>query len=197
MKNVRNASSRAAGRTNTGSAEGAHTVRVLSIFGTRPEAIKMAPVVRALSQHRGVESVVCVTAQHRQMLDQVLALFEITPDIDLDLMRQNQGVGDFAATALAATNDVLDQVMPDVVLVQGDTTSASMAALAAFYRRIPVGHIEAGLRTNDAENPFPEEINRRLADVVARFHFAPTRASADALRREGFSRRSIHVTGNT
>lgn len=172
-------------------------MRVLSIFGTRPEAIKMAPVVRALSRQRGVESVVCVTAQHRQMLDQVLQLFEITPDIDLDLMRENQGVGDFAATALAAINRALDQVKPDVVLVQGDTTTASMAALAAFYRRIPVGHIEAGLRTNDPENPFPEEINRRLADVVSRYHFAPTRASADALRREGYSPRSIHVTGNT
>lgn len=157
----------------------------------------MAPVVRALKKHRGVESVVCVTAQHRQMLDQVLQLFDITPDIDLNLMRDNQGVGDFAATALEAINRALDEVKPDVVLVQGDTTTASMAALAAFYRRIPVGHIEAGLRTNDPENPFPEEINRRLADVVSRYHFAPTRASADALRREGYAPRSIHVTGNT
>ena len=157
----------------------------------------MAPVVRALARHRGVQSVVCVTAQHRQMLDQVLQLFEITPDIDLNLMTANQGVGDFAATALAAINQVLDDVRPDVVLVQGDTTTASMGALAAFYRRIPVGHIEAGLRTNDPENPFPEEINRRLADVVSRYHFAPTRASADALRREGYKAKSIHVTGNT
>ncbi len=157
----------------------------------------MAPVVRALGRRRGVESVVCVTGQHRQMLDQVLDVFDITPDIDLRLMRANQGVGDFAATALDALNGALDQVKPDVVLVQGDTTTASMAALAAFYRRIPVGHIEAGLRTNDPENPFPEEINRRLADVVSRYHFAPTRASADALRREGYAARSIHVTGNT
>ena len=157
----------------------------------------MAPVVRALGQRRGVESVVCVTGQHRQMLEQVLDLFEITPDIDLQLMRDNQGVGDFAASALGAINGALDEVRPDVVLVQGDTTTASMAALAAFYRRIPVGHVEAGLRTNDPENPFPEEINRRLADVVSRYHFAPTRASAQALRREGYPARSIHVTGNT
>jgi UDP-N-acetylglucosamine 2-epimerase len=172
-------------------------VRVLSIFGTRPEAIKMAPVVRALAGRRGVESLVCVTAQHRQMLDQVLGLFGIVPDIDLDLMRANQGVGDFAATAFAAVNGALDRATPDVVLVQGDTTTAAIAALAAFYRRIPVGHVEAGLRTNDPENPFPEEINRRLADVVARYRFAPTRASADALRAEGYPARSIHVTGNT
>ena len=157
----------------------------------------MAPVVRALAARRGVESIVCVTAPHRQMLDQVLHLFDISPDIDLNLMRENQGVGDFAATALAGINHALDDAKPDIVLVQGDTTTASMAALAAFYRRIPVGHIEAGLRTNDPENPFPEEINRRLADVVSRYHFAPTRASADALRREGYAARSIHVTGNT
>jgi UDP-N-acetylglucosamine 2-epimerase (hydrolysing) len=173
-------------------------MRILSIFGTRPEAIKMAPVLRAL-QRRGsrVESVVCVTAQHRQMLDQVLTLFETVPDIDLNLMRANQTTGDFAATAFAAVNGVLDRVHPDAVLVQGDTTTATIAGLAAFYRRIPVAHIEAGLRTKDPANPFPEEINRRVADVVALYRFAPTESAARALRAEGHPPETIHVTGNT
>lgn len=172
-------------------------MRILSIFGTRPEAIKMAPVLRVL-RDRGApaESIVCVTAQHRQMLDQVLALFGITPDLDLDLMQENQATGDFAALALARVNDVLDRVRPDVVLVQGDTTSAAAAALAAFYRSIPVGHVEAGLRTNDPACPFPEEINRRLIDTVSRYHFAPTRGAARALRAEGHHK-SVYVTGNT
>jgi UDP-N-acetylglucosamine 2-epimerase len=173
-------------------------MRTLSIFGTRPEAIKMAPVLQALARRgRRVESVVCVTAQHRHMLDQVLTLFGIVPEIDLNLMRLDQATGDFAATAFAAVNDVLDRVHPDVVLVQGDTTTATVAALAAFYRRIPVAHVEAGLRTNDPGNPFPEEINRRLVDVVSRYRFAPTQAAARALRAEGYPARSIHVTGNT
>jgi UDP-N-acetylglucosamine 2-epimerase (non-hydrolysing) len=173
-------------------------VRVLTILGTRPEAIKLAPVLRALArQRRRVESIVAVTGQHRQMLDQVLTLFHIVPDVDLNLMKADQGVGDFAAYAFAGVNTVLDQVRPDVVIVQGDTTTAAVAAQAAFYRRVPVAHVEAGLRTGDPANPFPEEINRRLIDVLARYLFAPTLAAAEALRREGHPRSSIHMTGNT
>ena len=158
----------------------------------------MAPVVQALSREAArAESVVCVTAQHRGMLDQVLAVFGITPDIDLDLMRPDQNTGDLGAAAFTALNGVLDRVQPDVVLVQGDTTTATIAALASFYRRIPVGHIEAGLRTGDPEHPFPEEINRRLADVVSRFRFAPTPSAARALRAEHHPPRSIITTGNT
>ena len=173
-------------------------MRVLTVLGTRPEAIKLAPVLQALARRRPrVESIVAVTGQHRQMLDQVLTLFRIVPDIDLNLMQANQGVGDFAAHAFAGVNTVLDEVRPDVVIVQGDTTTATVAAQAAFYRRIPVAHVEAGLRTGDPDNPFPEEINRRLIDVLARYLFAPTPAAAAVLRREGHPGSSIHMTGNT
>jgi UDP-N-acetylglucosamine 2-epimerase len=140
---------------------------------------------------------VAVTGQHRQMLDQVLNLFRIVPDVDLNLMKADQGVGDFAAYAFAGVNAVLDQVRPDVVVVQGDTTTAAIAAQAAFYRRVPVAHVEAGLRTGDPANPFPEEINRRLIDVLAQYLFAPTPAAAAALRREGHPAATIHMTGNT
>jgi UDP-N-acetylglucosamine 2-epimerase (non-hydrolysing) len=173
-------------------------MKILSIFGTRPEAIKMAPVLRALERRREtVESVVCVTAQHRQMLDQVLTLFGIKPDIDLNLMQANQGVGDFAAQALAAVNGVLDTVKPDALIVQGDTTTAVAAGIAGFYRGVAVAHVEAGLRTNDPMSPFPEEINRRMLDVVSKYRFAPTKSSARALRAEGYPAKSIHITGNT
>lgn len=173
-------------------------MRVLTILGTRPEAIKLAPVIRVLGRRRRrVESIVAVTGQHRQMLDQVLSLFRIVPDIDLRLMQANQEVGDFAAQAFAGVNTVLDKVRPDVVIVQGDTTTAAVAAQAAFYRRVPVAHVEAGLRTGDPANPFPEEINRRLIDVLARYLFAPTPAAAATLRREGHPGSSIHMTGNT
>lgn len=175
----------------------ARPLRVLSVFGTRPEAIKMAPVLRALEGRPDVQSIVCVTGQHREMLDQVLTLFAISPDIDLNLMQANQGTGDFAARGFAAVSEVLDKVNPDVLIVQGDTTTAAMAALAAFYRRVPVAHVEAGLRTYDPERPFPEEINRRVIDLVAAYRFAPTRQSAEALLREGCPRRSVTVTGNT
>jgi UDP-N-acetylglucosamine 2-epimerase (non-hydrolysing) len=157
----------------------------------------MAPVLRELDRRDDVRSIVCVTGQHREMLDQVLTLFDISPDIDLNLMQADQGAGDFAARGLAAVNRVLDEVEPDVLIVQGDTTTAAMAALAAFYRRIPVAHVEAGLRTYDPERPFPEEINRRVIDLVAAYRFAPTRTSARALIREGVPRRSITITGNT
>jgi len=172
-------------------------LRILSVFGTRPEAIKMAPVVRALARQPRVRSIVCVTGQHRQMLDHVLTLFGISPDIDLDLMRDDQTAGDFAASGLAALNDVMVRIAPDLLIVQGDTTTAAMAALAGFYHRIPVAHVEAGLRTYDPNSPFPEEINRRMIDLVATHRFAPTRRAAQALIDEGVPRRSVSVTGNT
>jgi len=173
-------------------------MKVLSIFGTRPEAIKMAPVVRELEKYPDlVESVVCVTAQHRQMLDQVLGLFAIKPDIDLDLMEDNQSPAALTARAMTALTEVLERVQPDLVLVQGDTTTAIVAALASFYQKIPVGHIEAGLRTRNRYSPFPEEINRHLIGVLATYHFAPTRTAADALRDEGTPDKNIFITGNT
>jgi UDP-N-acetylglucosamine 2-epimerase (non-hydrolysing) len=173
-------------------------IRVLNIFGTRPEAIKMAPVVRELEKHPGqVESLVCTTAQHREMLDQVLDVFGIRPDVDLDLMQPDQGLPDLTARALTGLSRVLEEVCPNVVLVQGDTTTVMAGALAAFYRRIPVGHVEAGLRTRDRYSPFPEEMNRRVADALTTFYFAPTETAAQALRREGVADDAIYVTGNT
>ena len=158
----------------------------------------MAPVVRELLKHPDrVESVVCVTAQHREMLDQVLGLFAIKPDVDLDLMEDNQSPASLTARAMTAVTEMLRQVCPDLVLVQGDTTTAMVAALAAFYQKIPVGHIEAGLRTRNRYSPFPEEINRHLIGVLATYHFAPTRTAADALRAEGVPEDAIFVTGNT
>ncbi|MBE0696443.1 MAG: UDP-N-acetylglucosamine 2-epimerase (non-hydrolyzing), partial [Anaerolineaceae bacterium] len=171
-------------------------LRVLTIFGTRPEAVKMAPVVRILSQAAGVESRVCVTAQHRQMLDQVLNLFEICPDVDLDLMRPNQSLGRLTSSILDSLDPVLAEMKPDWVLVQGDTTTVMAASLLAFYHRIKVGHVEAGLRTNDRYQPFPEEINRRVASVIADLHFAPTEHSRQNLLKENVSDESIVVTGN-
>jgi UDP-N-acetylglucosamine 2-epimerase (non-hydrolysing) len=172
-------------------------MRVLSIFGTRPEAVKMAPVVRELSRYRGeIESCVCVTAQHREMLDQVLALFQITPDLDLDLMEENQSPAAFAARAMGSLTEALEKTRPHLVLVQGDTTTAMVAGLAAFYGRIPVGHVEAGLRTHSRYSPFPEEMNRRLLGALGSYHFAPTRRAAEALEREGIPQEAIFVTGN-
>jgi UDP-N-acetylglucosamine 2-epimerase len=172
--------------------------KILCVFGTRPEAIKMAPVVHELRRHPArVEVRVCVTGQHRQMLDQVLELFEIVPDHDLGLMRDDQSLGELTAAALRALGAVLAMEAPDWVIVQGDTTTAMAAALAAFYRRIPVAHVEAGLRSGDLGHPFPEEANRRIADVVSTLHFAPTAAARDHLLREGADPEGVHVTGNT
>lgn len=173
------------------------SLRVLSVFGTRPEAIKMAPVVLALAAAPGIESRVCVTAQHRQMLDQVLRLFEIHPDHDLDVMRPGQDLFDVTARALLGLRDVLQQDQPDLVLVQGDTTTCFAAALAAFYEHIPVGHVEAGLRTGDLAAPFPEEANRSLVGRIATYHFPPTEGARRNLLAEGIPAASIHVTGNT
>jgi UDP-N-acetylglucosamine 2-epimerase (non-hydrolysing) len=171
-------------------------LRVLSVFGTRPEAVKMAPVVRALSSHPRIESLVCVTAQHRQMLDQVLHLFQIKPDVDLDLMRPDQSLAELTAAVFTHLDPVLKRLQPDWVLVQGDTTTVMAAALLAYYHRIRVGHVEAGLRTGDKWQPFPEEINRRVAGVVTDLHFAPTEWSRQNLLREGVPAEQIVVTGN-
>lgn len=171
--------------------------RILLVFGTRPEAIKMAPVVHALKERPQADVVTCVTAQHRQMLDQVLDWFQIKPDHDLDLMQPGQTLAGLTAQALQALSQTIEQVQPDIVLVQGDTTTAMTAALAAFYLRIPVGHIEAGLRTHDIYNPFPEEVNRHLISVIGSLHFAPTSTARSALLAEGVKPEDIHLTGNT
>lgn len=172
-------------------------MKVLTIFGTRPEAIKMAPLVHALSQDAAFESKVCVTAQHREMLDQVLRLFEITPDYDLNIMRPGQGLTEITCHILAGLKPVLDDFKPDIVLVHGDTTTTLSASLAAFYHQIPVGHIEAGLRTGDLLSPWPEEANRRLTGHLARWHFAPTENARANLLRENVPAEGIFVTGNT
>ncbi|MBM3179039.1 MAG: UDP-N-acetylglucosamine 2-epimerase (non-hydrolyzing) [Chloroflexi bacterium] len=172
-------------------------MRVLSVFGTRPEAVKMAPIVRLLAQSAGVESRVCVTAQHRQMLDQVLSLFEVTPDYDLDLMRDDQSLAQLSAAIFTNLDPVITDFKPDWVLAQGDTTTVAMTSLLAYYHRIKFGHVEAGLRTHDKWQPFPEEINRRVAGVTADLHFAPTEWSKQNLLREGIDESIIKVTGNT
>ena len=172
-------------------------MKILCVFGTRPEAIKMAPVVKALAAAPGIESAVCVTAQHRDMLDQVLNLFAITPQFDLDIMRENQDLTHITNAVLTGLGEVLDEYKPDRILVHGDTTTTFAAALAAFYRKIPVGHVEAGLRTGDVMAPWPEEMNRRLTDNIADIYFAPTDSAAENLKREGHAQDSIIITGNT
>ena len=168
------------------------------VIGTRPEAIKLAPVVLEMQREGwGLAPFVCVTGQHRQMLDPVLNWFGIVPDLDLHLMRENQELAGFASEALLALNDVLKEVRPDFVLVQGDTTTAMIASMAAFYSRIPICHIEAGLRTRDLRNPFPEEMNRRAISTMANLHFAPTAGAADALLREQADPSTVFIVGNT
>lgn len=172
-------------------------MRILTVFGTRPEAIKMAPVVSALAGTPGVESRVCVTGQHRSMLDGVLDAFAIVPDYDLDVMRPDQGLSEVFARILSGLDPILANWRPDIVLVQGDTATSTAAALAAFYRRIEVGHVEAGLRTGNLASPWPEEGNRRLTAVVATRHYAPTRRAQSALLAEGYAASTIRMTGNT
>ena len=172
-------------------------MKLLVVVGTRPEAIKMAPVIRRLRSEPECEVRVCATAQHRQMLDQALALFGITPDIDLDLMRPNQTPNELAARVFAGLDPVLEREKPDWLLVQGDTTTAMCAAVAAFHRRVRVGHVEAGLRTGDFRHPFPEEMNRRVVDLISDANFAPTRRAADALQAEDVPAGKIFLTGNT
>ena len=171
--------------------------KILIIFGTRPEAIKMAPVVCRLRESAGTEVLVCVSAQHRQMLDQVLHLFDIRPDFDLNVMQPNQTLAGLTAVVLSGVTNVLDSVHPDLVLVHGDTTTAFAASLACFYKKIPVVHIEAGLRSGNIHSPWPEEMNRRFVGQMATMHFAPTALARSNLEHEGIARDAIWVTGNT
>ena len=172
--------------------------KVLLVFGTRPEAIKMCPLVKEFQKHpESFETVVCVTGQHREMLDQVLQIFDVKPDYDLNIMKQGQDLYDVTARVLTGMRDVLDTVKPDVVLVHGDTTTSMAAALAAFYRQIPVGHVEAGLRTHNLYSPWPEEMNRQVTGRIAEYDFAPTPLSRQNLLDEGVKDEKITVTGNT
>lgn len=172
--------------------------KILLVFGTRPEAIKMAPLVKELQQQpEAFQTVVCVTGQHREMLDQVLRIFEIIPDFDLDIMKPGQDLYEITARVLIGMRDVLQKVKPDIVLVHGDTTTSTATALAAFYQQIPVGHVEAGLRTNNIYSPWPEEMNRQITSRIASFHFSPTSLSMSNLISEGIDANNIEVTGNT
>lgn len=172
--------------------------KVMLVFGTRPEAIKMAPLVKEFQKYpEAFKTIVCVTGQHRQMLDQVLQLFEIVPDYDLNIMKQGQDLYDVTARVLTGMRDVLKEAQPDVVLVHGDTTTSTAAALAAFYQQIPVGHVEAGLRTHNIYSPWPEEMNRQITGRIATYNFAPTPLSKSNLLREAVAEESITVTGNT
>lgn len=173
-------------------------IKVMTVFGTRPEAIKMAPVVLELQKHADrIQTIVAVTAQHRQMLDQVLALFQITPDYDLDIMSQGQTLYDITTKSLMGLKDVLAKEKPDLVLVHGDTTTTFAGALASYYQQVPVGHVEAGLRTGDIYSPFPEEMNRKLTGAIAAIHFAPTATAKANLLKENVNPSHIYVTGNT
>ena len=170
---------------------------IMLVFGTRPEAIKMCPLVKELKKRKGVKTIVCVTGQHRDMLDQVLQVFDIVPDYDLSIMKDNQTLFDITVSVLDKLQKVLNDVQPDMVLVHGDTTTSFVAALACFYMQIPVGHVEAGLRTHDIYSPYPEEFNRQVTGIIAQYHFAPTKMAADNLIREGKTKDSIYITGNT
>lgn len=172
-------------------------MRVLIVFGTRPEAIKMAPLVHALRVHGDFELKVCITAQHREMLDQVMTLFSITPDFDLNLMAPGQQLGELTSRVIVGMTGVYEAWRPDAVLVHGDTTTAFAASLAAFYLNIPIGHVEAGLRTNNLRSPWPEEMNRQVIGRLASYHFAPTSVAASNLMREDASRENVVITGNT
>ncbi len=172
-------------------------IKVMSIFGTRPEAIKMAPLVKELEKRDEIISIVCVTAQHREMLDQVLETFNIKPDYDLNIMKQGQTLGDITTRALTGLEEVIKECKPDIVLVHGDTTTTFAGALAAFYNQVAIGHVEAGLRTNDKYSPFPEEMNRQMVDCMTDMYFAPTNLSKKNLLSENIDEEKIYVTGNT
>lgn len=172
-------------------------IKVMSIFGTRPEAIKMAPLVKELERRKEIESIVCVTAQHREMLDQVLNTFDIKPDYDLNIMKQGQSLADVTTRALVGLEDVIKEVKPDIVLVHGDTTTTFAGALAAFYNQVASGHVEAGLRTYDKYSPYPEEMNRQMVDRLSDLYFAPTEISKDNLLKENIDESKIYITGNT
>lgn len=172
-------------------------IKVMSIFGTRPEAIKMAPLVKELERRKEIESIVCVTAQHREMLDQVLNTFDIKPDYDLNIMKQGQSLADVTTRALVGLEEVIKEVKPDIVLVHGDTTTTFAGALAAFYNQVAIGHVEAGLRTYDKYSPYPEEMNRQMVDRLSDMYFAPTEISKDNLLKENIDKSKIYITGNT
>lgn len=172
-------------------------IKVMSIFGTRPEAIKMAPLVKELERREEIASIVCVTAQHRQMLDQVLDTFEIKPDFDLNIMKQGQTLSDITTAALLGLEGVIKEAQPDLILVHGDTTTTFAGALAAFYQQVAIGHVEAGLRTDNKYSPYPEEMNRQMVDRLADMFFAPTALSRENLLRENVPAEKIYVTGNT
>ncbi len=172
-------------------------IKVMTVFGTRPEAIKMAPLVKELEKNDKIESIVCVTAQHRQMLDQVLAIFDIKPDYDLDIMKDRQTLISITTNVLQGLDEVLKKAKPDIVLVHGDTSTTFVGALAAFYNQIPVGHVEAGLRTYDKYSPFPEEMNRCLTGRIADLHFSPTISNRNNLIKEAIDDKDIYITGNT
>ena len=172
-------------------------IKVLSIFGTRPEAIKMAPLVKELEKREETQSIVCVTAQHREMLDQVLETFDITPDYDLDIMKQGQSLADITSRVLYGLENVIKEVEPNIILVHGDTTTTFAGALAAFYNHVDIGHVEAGLRTNNKYSPYPEEMNRQMVDCMTDMYFAPTELSKQNLISENIEDSKIYVTGNT
>lgn len=172
-------------------------LKVLTVFGTRPEGIKMAPIIKAMEKNENIESVTCITAQHREMLDQVLNLFQITPDYDLNIFKPGQSLTQITTRALEGLEGVIKEVKPDVLLVQGDTTTVFTGALAAFYQGVKIGHVEAGLRSGNIHSPYPEEANRMLTGILADYHFAPTERNVDNLLKENYSKEKIFVTGNT
>ncbi len=172
-------------------------MKVMCIFGTRPEAIKMAPVIKELKKHEDIETVVCVTGQHRQMLDQVLEVFKIKPDYDLDIFKPGQSLTDITVNSISGIEKILEEERPDILLIQGDTTTVFSGALAAFYQKIKIGHIEAGLRSGNLFSPYPEEANRKLVGVLADYHFCPTDANRQNLLEEGYPDEKIYITGNT
>lgn len=172
-------------------------MKVFVIFGTRPEAIKMAPIVKELKRRENIESVICVTGQHREMLDQVLEVFDIEPDYDLDIFKPGQTLTDITVNSISGIENILEKERPDVLLVQGDTTTVFSGALAAFYQQIKIGHVEAGLRTGNIYSPYPEEANRKLVGVLANYHFCPTEKNRENLIRENYNESDLYVTGNT
>ena len=171
--------------------------KVMIVFGTRPEAIKMCPLVKELKNRKNIDTIICVTGQHREMLDQVLQVFDIVPDFDLDVMKNEQTLFDVTHNILSKMKNILEKVEPDVVLVHGDTTTTFVTSLAAFYLQIPVGHVEAGLRTYNINSPFPEEFNRQATGIIAKYHFAPTNMAKENLLKEGKNEKNIYMTGNT
>src|SRR5690554_90785 len=171
--------------------------KIMVVFGTRPEAIKMCPLVKELKTRKNIETIVCVTGQHREMLDQVLYAFDVTPDVDLGIMKEKQTLFDVTINILNKMKKILERVNPDVVLVHGDTSTTFVTSLACFYKEIPVGHVEAGLRTYNIYSPYPEEFNRQAVGILAKYHFAPTETSKNNLIKEGKNFNSIYVTGNT